>query len=40
MRMDIAVFADLHGIPSRFEKIRRIIDGGIKIILLAGDIEE
>ena len=38
MRMDIAVFADLHGIPSRFEKIRRLIDGGIRMVLLAGDI--
>jgi Icc-related predicted phosphoesterase len=36
--MTIAVFADLHGIPSRFKKIRRLVDEGIKTVLLAGDI--
>ena len=36
--MTVAVFADLHGIPSRFEKIRRLVDEGTKTILLAGDI--
>jgi Icc-related predicted phosphoesterase len=36
--MTIAVFADLHGIPSRFEKIRRLIDEGTKTVLLGGDI--
>ena len=36
--MDIAVFADLHGVLSRFEKIRSLVDQGIKTVLLAGDI--
>jgi Icc-related predicted phosphoesterase len=36
--MDIAVFADLHGVPSRFEKIRRFVGEGTRTILLAGDI--
>jgi Icc-related predicted phosphoesterase len=34
----IAVFADLHGFPSRFEKIRRVIDEGIKAVFVVGDI--
>jgi predicted MPP superfamily phosphohydrolase len=36
--MDIAAFADLHGVLSRFEKIRKLVDEGAKTILLAGDI--
>lgn len=36
--MHIAVFADLHGILSRFEKIRGLVDQGTKTVLLAGDI--
>lgn len=36
--MSIAVLSDLHGIRSRFEKARRLIDDGIKTLLMAGDI--
>jgi len=36
--MSIAVFSDLHGISSRFEKARRLIDEGMETVLLAGDI--
>ncbi len=36
--MVVAVFADLHGIPSRFEKIRRVVGEGIQTVLMAGDV--
>lgn len=36
--MAIVVLSDLHGIRSRFEKARRLLDDGIKVLLLAGDI--
>lgn len=34
----VAPLSDLHGIRSRFEKARRLIDDGIKTLLMAGDI--
>ncbi|MGB7296947.1 MAG: metallophosphoesterase [Candidatus Aminicenantales bacterium] len=36
--MNIVVFADLHGVTSRFEKIRRLVGEGTKIVFLGGDI--
>lgn len=36
--MTIAVLSDLHGVPSRFEKARRLVDEGTKTIFLGGDI--
>jgi len=36
--MTAAVFSDLHGIPSRFEKARRLADQGFRTFFLAGDI--
>jgi Icc-related predicted phosphoesterase len=36
--MTVAAFADLHGGPSRFKKIRKLVNEGAKTILLAGDI--
>jgi Icc-related predicted phosphoesterase len=36
--MTVAAFADLHGGPSRFMKIRKLVNEGAKTILLAGDI--
>jgi len=36
--MNIAVVSDLHGLRPRFEKARRLLDEGIEILLIAGDI--
>lgn len=36
--MSIIVLSDLHGIRARFEKARRLIDDGAKVLLIAGDI--
>ncbi len=38
--MSIAVLSDLHGIRSRFEKARRLIDDGINVLLMAGDLAQ
>jgi Icc-related predicted phosphoesterase len=38
--MAIAVLSDLHGIRSRFEKARRLVDDGIDILLMAGDLAQ
>lgn len=36
--MNIAVISDLHGLRPRFEKARKLLDEGIKMLLIAGDI--
>lgn len=36
--MNIAVVSDLHGLRPRFEKARKLLDEGIEILLIAGDI--
>jgi len=36
--MDIAVVSDLHGLRPRFEKVKKLLDEGIKKLLVAGDI--
>ena len=36
--MDIAVISDLDGMRPRFEKARRLLEKGIKKLLIAGDI--
>ena len=36
--MNIAVISDLHGLRPRFEKARRLLEEGIEILLIAGDI--
>jgi uncharacterized protein YuzE len=33
--MQIVALSDLHGIRVRFEKARRLLDNGIKVVLLA-----
>lgn len=38
--MSIVVLSDLHGIRSRFDKARRLLDDGIEVLLLAGDIAQ
>jgi len=38
--MWIAALSDLHGIRSRFEAARRLVDAGIKTLLLGGDIAQ
>jgi len=38
LAMNIAVISDLHGLRPRFEKARRLLDEGIEILLIAGDI--
>ena len=38
--MLIAALSDLHGIRSRYEKARRLVDEGIKALLLGGDIAQ
>jgi len=36
--MWIAALSDLHGIRTRFEKARRLVDEGIKALVLMGKI--
>lgn len=36
--MDIVVVSDLHGLRPRFEKVKKLLDEGIKKLLVAGDI--
>ena len=36
--MNIAVISDLHGLRQRFEKAKKLLDKGIKKLLIAGDI--
>ena len=38
--MQIVALSDLHGIRSRFEKARRLVDKGIEALLLGGDIAQ
>src|SRR4030066_921467 len=38
--MQIAALSDLHGIRSRYEKARRLVEEGIKALLLGGDIAQ
>ena len=38
--MWIAALSDLHGIRSRFEKARRLVEEGIQALLLGGDIAQ
>ncbi|MEW5901279.1 MAG: metallophosphoesterase [Acidobacteriota bacterium] len=38
--MLIAALSDVHGIRSRFEKARRLVEEGIKALLLGGDIAQ
>jgi len=38
--MWIAALSDLHGIRTRFEKARRLVDEGIKALVLGGDIAQ
>lgn len=38
--MQVVVLSDLHGIRSRFEKARWLVDEGIKALLLGGDIAQ
>ena len=38
--MQVIALSDLHGIRSRFEKARRLVDEGIKALLLGGDIAQ
>src|SRR4030067_3126720 len=38
--MQIAALSDLHRISSRYEKPRRLVDEGIKALLLGGDIAQ
>ncbi len=38
MKIDIAVVSDLHGLRPRFEKAKKLLEEGIKKLLVAGDI--
>jgi Icc-related predicted phosphoesterase len=38
--MSIAVLSDLHGIRTRFEKARRLVDNGFDVLLMGGDLAQ